>query len=136
MLRWNFRPFQLIYNDCVFLKVLSLHIYPSMIHYFLSLFSVAWQTFSLFCPFFYIFPPGQGGDKNFTHAHVYTHQTYGIKPLQFHTGTLSFLRTFGRTHFNYRVLIFYPIFMRDQSPNMCLDKNWNFGIIKQKHILL
>lgn len=28
-----------------------------------------------------------------------THQTYDIKPLQSCTGTLSFQRTFGHTHF-------------------------------------
>lgn len=64
-------------------------------------------------------------DRNVTQTctyHTYA-STYGIKPLQFYTSTLSLQRTFGHIYFNYRMFVFYPTFMRGQSLNMCLDKN-------------
>ena len=130
LVRWNFRlsPYVMVY---VFPMFLSLHILPSLftLFYFIILCHMAnifLADFVLFSVCF--FQWYKNVTQTWTH-HTCT-STYGIKPLQSYTSTLSLQRTFGHIYFNCRVFIFYPDFMRNQNLNICLDKNWNFRIIK------
>lgn len=117
-------------KGCTSLSYFFLFLYFSAhLCYFILLYSVMRQAFlSCSAPFSIYFSQG---DENVTYTCTHMYMTLiklMISSLYNPTQALCHSRELLAI-FTLKGVYFYPIFMGNQSLNICLDKNWNFRLV-------